>query len=190
MVPEDPGDELRDLWQGPRAQEERMSLEQIRALAQKMERKIRWRNLREYAAGLVLIGLIAPSMWSDPSVLVRIGAGLTIVACLYVVHHLHAWGAARPMPAGMALATCLDFHREELVRQRDVLQSVWSWYLLPFVPGGALIFIGRAIERPERWRSLVVAAVVVAFVFLGVGWLNARAAKAVQRKIDDLESMR
>ena len=190
MAPNDPTNEFRELWQGQHSREEQMSVDHVRALAHKMERKIRWRNMREYAAGLLLVILIVPTMWSDTSVLVRIGAGLIAVACVYVMRHLHAWGTARHMPAGVALATSLDFRREELVRQRDLLRNIWSWYLLPFVPGGAFILIGRALERPDRRLFVALAAAVVSVVFVGVAWLNSRAARAVQQEIDELVKVR
>jgi hypothetical protein len=91
------------------------------------------------------------------------------------------------MPAGMGLASCLEFHRDELARQRDLLASVWTWYLLPFVPGAACVFIGRFIEHPERWPWLALSFLFVALVFVGVGVLNTRVARSLQHKIDELE---
>ena len=44
--------------------------------------------------------------------------------------------------------SCLEFHRSELVRQRDLLRSVWWWYLLPFVPGMLLIPVGSSLDDP------------------------------------------
>ena len=105
-------------------------------------------------------------------------------------YQLHKRGSARLMPADLALTNCLDFHRTELVRQRDLLQSVWWWYLLPFVPGVALIVIGRAIERPDRQVLAAVVAAIAALTFVGVGKLNEHAARKIQQKIDTLDRAR
>ena len=71
-----------------------------------------------------------------------------------------------------------------------MIRSVWWWYLLPFVPGLALILIGRAIERPDRWLRALGVAAVFAATFIIVGKLNERVARKLQRRIDDLDQAR
>jgi hypothetical protein len=82
---------------------------------------------------------------------------------------------------------CREFHRSQLVRQRDLLRSVWLWYLLPFVPGLLLIQIGRAAGDPSRPLRVVMSATISVLVFLGIGWLNQRAARKLDREIEGLE---
>ena len=83
----------------------------------------------------------------------------------------------------------LEFLRSELVRQRDLLRSVWWWYLAPFVPGLLLILGGVALERPGRWGWLA-PGIVAAVTFVGIGLLNQRVARKLQRRIDDLDAVR
>ena len=63
---------------------------------------------------------------------------------------LHLWGTARTLPSDLALTSALEFHRVQLERQRDLLRSVWWWYLLPFAPGVLVLEIGHALAQPER----------------------------------------
>ena len=190
MAHDDFGRDLNRLWQDQPVEEVSMTLDDIRARARKMERTVSRRNLREYAGALVVVvgcGLIA---WLVTSVVWIAGSALIVLGTLYVVYHLHKWGTARSMPADLAVTDCLAFHRAELVRQRDLLRSVWSWYLLPFVPGWAVIIVGRAIERPDRWLLALGMAVFVGATFFGIGKLNERVARKLQRKIDGLDQAR
>lgn len=154
------------------------------------ERRIARRNVREYAGAVVVLLSFGAFAVFDRNLGVRAGSLLVMAAALYVVRHLRRHGSARPMPADLGTADCLSFHRAELIRQRDLLNSVWGWYLLPFVPGVALIVGARAVERPERpLLSLGVAATMLAF-FAFVWWMNQRVARRIQRKIDALDKAR
>jgi hypothetical protein len=42
---------------------------------------------------------------------------------LFVLCWLHQWGSAQAMPADLAVRDCVEFHRAEAVRQRDLLCS-------------------------------------------------------------------
>jgi hypothetical protein len=92
------------------------------------------------------------------------------------------------MPADLGVRDCLQFHRAELERQRDLLRSVWYWYLLPFVPGAAVILIARAIERPDRRVLALVVGVAFVVGFVLVGKLNETGARRIQRAIDRLDA--
>ena len=67
----------------------------------------------------------------------------------------------------------LAYHRRELMRQRALLQSVWSWYLAPLVPG--LLVFGKGVSSKHDSRFIVYMC-MFALVFGGVGWLNHRGA--------------
>jgi|KBSMisStandDraft_5_1062788.scaffolds.fasta_scaffold07470_2 hypothetical protein len=182
--------DLNRLWQEQPAEEVRMKLEDTRARALKLKNRGDRRNLREYAAAVVV--LVACIAWGlrEKNVVVIIGAGLMVLGTLYVVYHLHRYGTVRSMPSDLGLKDCLDFHRAELVRQRDLLRRVWWWYLLPFVPAWALILIGRLIEHPDRWLRALGAAAIFAASFIVIGKLNERAARRLQSGIEDLDRAR
>lgn len=189
MAHEDQAD-LKRLWQNQPEEEVRMALEDVRTRARKWERMVGGRNLVEYAAALFVIVSTAMKVRHETNAIVIVGAWLLVLGTLYVVYHLHRWGSARSVPADVVLMDCLNFHRAELERQRDLLRGVWWWYLLPLVPGPALIIIGRAIERPDR--RLLALGVAVAFVvtFTLVGKLNERGARKLQQRIDGLDQAR
>ncbi len=173
-----------------------MTLANIRDRAEKFQSKVWRRNLREYFAALVVVVGFGSSMWNYPGWMMKAGSALSIVAALFVVWQLHQRGAAQALPAdsGMPL---VDFHREELIRQRDMLRSVGSWYLAPFVPGCVLITLGRYFQVHAHSRTLardhqiiILGAVLVALVFGCVWLLNVWAAERLQNKIDQLDGLR
>jgi hypothetical protein len=81
----------------------------------------------------------------------------------------------------------ITFYRSELVRQRDLLQSVWRWYLLPFVPGFIVTITGRVLQQGAPWSRLIGTLAVVAGLMWVVWWGNQRAAARLQERIDALD---
>ena len=162
-------------------------LSEIRSKATKFERQIRRRNLLEYGAAVIVVGAFSRLVWIGQHELVRAGAALIVLATLYVVYRIHRDGSVTAMPEDLALTTCRDFHRGQLVRHRDLLRSIWMWYLLPFVPGLLVLLIGRAAADPGRASRVVMSAMISVLVFLGIGWLNQRAARKLDREIEALE---
>jgi hypothetical protein len=167
-----------------------MALEDVRHRALWMKKKGDWRNWREYAAAAFVVIVCTALGVREKNVTVLIGGGFLALAALYVVYHLYRFGTVRSLPSDLGLKDCIDFHRAELERQRNLLRSVWWWYLLPFVPGFALILIGRLIERPDRWLRVLGGAAVFAATFIIIGKLNARVSRKLQGRIDDLDRAR
>ena len=88
----------------------------------------------------------------------------------------------------MATTSSLQFYRRQLERQRDLTASVWSWYLAPLVPGLLLFAVSSALGDPHP-RKLIVLALFYGFsagLFIFIWKLNARAARCLQRLIDEL----
>ena len=97
-------DDPRNLWQNQEVEEMKFSVEELRAKAAKFERLIRWRNWREYVAGLIVIVWAGMIVWRTPHTIERIGYGLIVVGLIYVMWHLRKWGSARSLPADMGRA--------------------------------------------------------------------------------------
>ena len=168
-----------------------MSLAEIHQKARKLERGVRWRNAREYVASVVVIAGFSPVLFHRDSWMMQAGAALIIAATILVAWRMHRQASARAVPEiGEALR---DFHREELVRQRDALRSVGVWYMAPFAPGMILLMMGRWFQSHVEGRSLamdhlgiLLASGFVVLVFGGIWWLNQLGAGRLQREIDRL----
>ena len=168
----------------------RFSVDEIHRKANTFRRKIRRRNMREYlgAAFVLLVSSWNFVMAGRP--VPRISFALMIAGTLYVAYRLHQAGAARETPAGMGYATGLNYYRGELERQRDLLRSVWSWYLAPWIPGLALLTGWGAFSAPPGRRWYVAGYMVAAAaLFWVIAYINKRAALRLDRRIVELNAM-
>ncbi len=182
--------DLHALWQSQSRGETTISLDEIRSRARRLERIVARRNLREYVAAAIVTPVFGLTMWVGPSGTIRLGAGLIIAATVFFVYHLHTRGAAKSSPADLALRASLDFHRVQLERQRDLIRSVWSWALLPFVPGFLLLQIGLALALPARTARFIGISVVFLVLLVGLHGLNRRVAARIQQRLDRLNENR
>jgi len=169
-----------------------MSVEQIQASAGSFQRRIQWRNAREYVAAIAVVVFFGWEFSRTPDLLARIGFGLMIAGMFYMVWALLSRGSGRALPEDAGRSSFIEFRRSELVRQRDLLSSVWRWYLGPLIPGMAVLLamsFNHAIRGGHTFPVVFVAlfAVFIAAVFAGIARLNGRAARKLQRQIDELD---
>jgi len=188
MVDDADRNDVQRLWRDQPGEEVQMSAREVRGLAERFERTISRRNRREYIAAAFVVVWFSVWAWFARTAVVGLGCWLVVIAALWIVFHLHRRGAARRPPGEQEIMSAVEFLRSGLVRQRDLLRSVWWWYLLPFVPGMFLILAGYWLERPDRW--LLAPGLLVAGTFVGIGLLNQRVARKLQRRIDDLDAVR
>ncbi len=203
-MPDKPSDfEPQTLWQSQPTEHDPMTVAAIHQKAQVFQAKIRRRNLIEYIAAAVVIVGFAPALVRG-NWMMHGGAALIMAATAFIVWQLHKRGSAAAVPpVGDSL---VDFHRRELMRQRDALRSIAVWYLAPFVPGMSLFLIGEwfmptaPLFLISRWtvpaapnhtvaQHHVALLVTVAFqvlIFLGIWLLNQWGARRLQRRIDEL----
>lgn len=184
LNPDDP----RKLWQSQDAEDVTITLEEIRKRAARFEKRIQRRNVREYAAGAVVI------VWSLVVCWIRHLHGwrlapyaLLLAGTIYIMFQLRRRASIRAVPADADTKTLIEFHRRELERQRDALRTVWRWYLLPWVPFFAASAVQAGIDRGIT-AGLVLAMLSVAVV-AGVWALNQWAARRLECKIQEWKSM-
>lgn len=198
MTNESASNDMKNLWQSQSTETSRIRPEELRKKMNKFERRIFWRNVREYAGGLVVIAIFGYYEWRFNSLLVRFGSGMIIAGTLYVMFQLHRRASTRTAPADLGSSTCIEFHRKSLERQRDALRTVWSWYLLPFVPGLSVLAVGSIVSQraahPGNVGQLIIGILasqgLIPAVFFAVWKLNRRAAEKLQTRIDELNALR
>lgn len=174
-----------------------MSLADVHLHAQKFQSRVRLRNTIEYVAAAFVVVLFARMALTVPDPIVQIGAGLIVAGALYVCWQLYRLGrAATRGELDAGAQSWATFHRGELVRQREALRTVWSWYLAPFVPGMVVFLAGVAFTEanpapfPARLAVFLVGVGLMAAVFAAVGWLNALGVKKLDSEIAALDQAR
>ena len=195
----DNDNDMTNIWRNQPMESAEISLAEICRKADKFERRIFWRNLREYVAGVVVIAFFGYYISIFHSPLTRAGCGLVIAGTLFIGLTLQKRGPSKAIPADLAIRSCTEFLSKELQRQCDLMRSVWLWYLLPLVPGllvfesGLLAQALQQVNASSHLRSVVtpfaITIVLSAVVFIGVWKLNQWGARKLQREIDALEGM-
>ncbi len=188
----DPEDfDPRGLWQAQTKEHDAMTLATIHQKARAFDRKIQWRNAREHFACGLALALFAPALFLPFHWLMKAGAAWVMLAVLYVAWQLQRRASNEGMP--LPGENLVDAYRRQLVRQRDALRSVGSWYIGPMIPGLVLVQAGMWLTPPKHGVPIerahagqLVSAAVVAAVFGGVWWLNQRGARQLQKRIDEL----
>jgi len=185
-------DPFQSLWANQKQEEFTMSLADIQRRAARLQWRVRLRNWIEYGAAALVIAGFGYIAYLAPVPLVQLGSVLIILGALYVCWKLATLAGAATKDDAQSWA---DFHRAELVRQRDALQSVWRWYLGPFVPGALIFLAGVALglgDAPLAAKAITFAtgAGFMGIVFVAIAQLNAIAAKRISREIDALDTAR
>ena len=183
-----PNNSAQQIWQSQPVEGMEVSVDVIRLRATKFERKISRRNLRETIASLFVIIFFGYFFVTSPGILLRITWALFIAGMIWIVVALRLKGTPKTMPAAMGSSSSMDFFRSELERQRDLLKNVFPWYLAPLVPGYVALNIAYAFQfpGPVRWTGLGLLDVIFVAIFIGVWYMNQRAARCLQRSIDEL----
>jgi hypothetical protein len=191
----DDGD-IRRLWQSQKAEQVSMTIAGLQARAHNFNARWRASFVAEYAACAFAIAAFGAVMWLAPGWMIKAGSAMVISAALFVIVQLRRRGPKR-VPEPELGASIYAFHRAELVRARDSLASSWAWYIAPFIPGIALMFLGRFVQfhapgRPIAADHLIVglAAMLVAIVFVAIAAFNLKRARWLQKKIDDVDGWR
>jgi len=186
------GDDLKSLWQNQQVQPKAFSLDEVRKKAARFERKIQVRNRLESMTGVGVILVFLYYLYRFPYFWARVGCWLCLAGLLLVIYRLNSKAAAGRMPEDAGLESCISFHRGELERQRDLLRTVWRWYLGPLVPG-ILVFcaaiIAPHVRHPADWWRAAPFLLIMVLWFLITGWINGRAANKLQARIEELDRM-
>ena len=178
--------DAQTLWQSQGDGDATIPLDDIRRRARRLERAVSVRNLQEYVAAAVVVAAFGVRMWWESSAVVRAGGVMVIAATVFVTYQLRRPGTATQLPAELGVTHAIDFHRAQLERQRDLVQNVWRWYLLPFMPGLVGLQIGLGVSGQASVARVVVQSAVICTGFAAIHGLNRLAARRLQRRIDRL----
>jgi hypothetical protein len=169
-----------------------MSIAEVHAKASTFQRKIWDRNLREYGAAAIVVVFFGIRFVQTSDPFIRAGMALIVAGMCYLVWQLHLRGSSRELPKEAGLSSFIDFQRHQLIRQRDMLTNIWSWYLGPLLPGLVVLMlaVGRAAAGrvPHIWPLTALYLGIIFAVFFSIAWLNKRAARSLQRQIDELDA--
>ena len=186
-------EELIKTWQSSPNQE-RIKFEKSRLMLDvqssmdRLHRSIKYRDLREQIAVAILIPALVYTAYAFPPLLSKVASVLTIGWALYILIRLRNAKKHKP---GAFTETYLEYlhkTKDYLLIQKQLLDSIMYWYILPGMTLTMLFFmgfgvVGRSVQIIKYGLGNVALAVATYF-------LNKRAVKReiVPRlvKIDEL----
>jgi hypothetical protein len=182
-------DDLEQLWKTQPVEAAVKGEDMRQVIVQKTEkfdRRIRRRNVREYAAAFVVALAFLFFARIIPDSLVRVGCVIVVAGALWIVYYLwrHGTGPVDPLPD-----QTLESYRRALIAKYDhqirLLRTVKFWYLLPLYVGLTTANAGllRMLSANHAPTLFVAINFVLATVFFGfVWWLNeVRAVRKIER---------
>jgi hypothetical protein len=187
-VTDTPNHLMQQLWQEQPVEGTRMSIDEIRRRASRFEKRMLRLNMREFVAGGLGIALLGYFLSRAHDSLSRWGFALLIAGEAYALFHLYWKG--RPGTASERVGTqCAEFFLEELERTKKLISNLW-WYLGPLVPGLLVSTVGSALAHPQPGVMIRLAIVNLAIAagFIFVIRLNTRAARCLQKQIDEIRT--
>jgi len=155
---------------------------------QEFERRIRQRNRREILAGVLVILGVGAGVWRGPNLMTRVGCALVMAGALFIIYRIRTRAMPSSIPLDTPQAHAVAAYRRELQVQRDLLRTVTSWYLLPLLPGAAVLMLGQALALAQPAPALRVFVFFLLFCVL-TPQLNQRGARRLQDKIDELVAL-
>jgi hypothetical protein len=192
MPDESPMNDPQKIWQNQPTEAIKMSLEEIRRRAHKLQTKARLAAVSQIVMGLVLCVLFARSAARADAVVTRIGWGILSLWAAYVAYPAYKWIWGGTLAADTTLSTSLDFYRKELERSHDYVQHIWRRLGLTFCFVGLAVVIVPPLILLGTPRLLLKA---VPFFVLLATWLaiffplRRRQQRRLQQEIDELKAL-
>ncbi len=165
------------------------------AKSSRLETTVRRRNALEYGVGLFCIAAFGWVAWltaSAGALLMSAGWIVLIIGVIVVLANLTRIASNLERRPEL---DCRSHLRAQMVRQKQALNSVTSWYLAPLVPGMVLVLGATAAQVAGEigWLKALAgtapSAMFVGLVFGAVRWLNHRAARKLAAEINRLDAL-
>ena len=185
-----PDDHLKALWQGQDTESEKMTATAIRALARNYGDTLRGRIWLGFTFGIFEVLLFGVQAWRAPNGFIRAGDMILMAGGLWMIWRIVGSRPGRLPPPEASVATLIEFHRAELMRQPTGV----SWAVVTVAPvflGMAVVLVGLQRARPTA--SLANFAPVIALIVVWCIWafvLQRRQAKRRAEQIAEMDELR
>ncbi len=193
MPDEFPINDPQKIWQDQPTEAMKMSLDEIRRRAQKLQMKGRLAALSTIVIGLALCVLFALSSARPQEVIGRIGWGMLSLWGLYAAYQAYKWTWPGRLAADATFSTSLDFYRRELERKHDYARHVWRRAGLTFCFAGLALAIVpgliRAFKTPRLLLNMAPLFVLLVIWFVVFFSMRRRNQRKLQGEIDELKML-
>ena len=183
----------KKVWQEQPTEPIKMSLDEIRRRAQRLQTISRLKVLAAIVIGLFLCAAFARMAAMVGDLIPRIGWGMMSLWGLYGAYAAYKWIWPGRLTADATLSATLEFYRSELERKRDYERHIWRRSGVPFCFAGlALAIIPElipALQTPRLLLNAVPFFTLLALWFVLFFYLRKRNRLKLQREIDELNAL-
>ena len=187
-------DELIKIWQSSPNQE-RVKFEKSRLMIDmqsslgRLQRSWKYMIIRETVGVIIVIPAFIFIAYDVSFTLSKIGSIWTVLWAVYILIRLKSAKKHKPTAYTETYLVYLYKTKQHLNVQKNLLDTILYWYILPLFPGMVLFLMGF-VHIPEKRKLIVITA--LGFVILAIlgHFLNKRAVKKEfiprLKKIDEL----
>jgi hypothetical protein len=191
MPDEPPMNDPKTIWQSQPTEATKMSLDEIRQKAHKLQRRAQAAAVLWIVIGLALCVAFAHSFFKDQGLFLRIGWGILSLWSLYGAYHAYKWIWPGSSAEDGTLRASVESYRNELERQRDYGLHIWRRSGLTFCFLGlafvVLSLMIKALRTPGLLKNAVPFFVLLFLWFIAFYFQRKRGQRRLQREIDELQ---
>ena len=193
MPDEFPMKEPKHIWQNQPTEPFKMSADEIRRKARRLQTKARIEALSWIVIGLFLSVIFARTFAKAGDLVSRLGWGLLSAWGIYGAFQAWRWIWPGKLAPDSTVATSREFYRRELERRRDYGRNVWnrSGLTFCFLGLGMVVLPGllKSIEAPRLLLNAVPLFVLLSIWIASFIVLRKRNQRKLQREIDELDAL-
>lgn len=177
-------DDLKQDWQETiRPPSTENNLTEVIAMLEKettkIDKEIKRRDILEISIAMLLIPVWIYGLFTSAGTLQTLGYIVALVACLYIPYRLiNAKKVSAPKDT--SIIAFLESEKQKVMQQKQLLESIVSWYIAPLATAIVLITLGSTVDAtglPHLNDFLIQYYGLLALLIVGVYFLNKRAAK-------------
>jgi len=145
----------------------------------KIDKEIKRRDILEISIAILLIPVWIYGLFSSAGTLQTIGFIVAIVSCFYIPYRL-VNAKKVSAPKDTSINAFLESEKQKVMQQKQLLESIVSWYIAPLATAIVLITLGSTVDAsglPHLSDFLILYYGLLALLIVGVYFLNKRAAK-------------
>jgi len=145
----------------------------------KIDKEIKRRDTLETSISLLLIPVWIYGLFISTGALQSIGFIIAIIACIHIPYRL-VKAKKITTPKDTSVKAFLKSEQQKLLQQKQLLESVVSWYIAPLTIAIVLITLGGTVDAtglPHLNDFLIKYYGLLTLLFVGVYLLNKRAVK-------------
>ncbi len=148
----------------------------------KRDRSIFIRDTREIGAALIVMIFFGQMAIAGEELISRIANVLITLLCLYVIFRLLGVRKHRKTnDFSKSLKEQLTQQKKYLKQQVHLINTAWSWGLLPFLVLIMISMVGARSSEVFNWSEIVLPMLIFSLLGLGVYFLNKRVVRTTYK---------